>query len=92
MDGPDQYDQMMYRWVNTHQLPLCKKSPQILSLLSYLFGASEFEPKKVIWNPERSYDGFRVLIEGQGIRGTQEIVVDGSKDNEFDMDTPGMSE
>ncbi|KNB43711.1 endonuclease exonuclease phosphatase [Blastocystis sp. subtype 4] len=87
-EGPRQYDQMMYRWVNTHQLPLRKKSPQVLSLLSLLFGASEYDPEKVIWNPEREYGGFRVLLEGQGTRNFQEIAEDLSEENEFDMDTP----
>mgnify|MGYP003104430380 CR=1 FL=1 len=91
-EGPRQYDQMMYRWVNTHQLPLRKKSPQVLSLLSLLFGASEYDPEKVIWNPEREYGGFRVLLEGQGTRNFQEIAEDLSEENEFDMDTPSRSE
>ena len=78
----------MYHWVNTHSLPLNKKSPQILSLLSLLFGASEYDQGKVIWNPEREYGGFRVLIEGQGTIKSQEIVDNQSEENEFEMDIP----
>lgn len=78
----------MYHWVNTHSLPLNKKSPQTLSLLSLLFGASEYDQGKVIWNPEREYGGFRVLIEGQGTIKSQEIVDSQSEENEFEMDIP----
>ena len=87
----------MFHWVNTHSLPLSTISPHILNILELLFNADEYDEDKIIWNPSRPGEGFRVLLEGKASVGgesrkereKQMMAKEGEEVNEFDVDVTG---
>ena len=92
----------MFHWVNTHTLPLSTASSHLLTILELLFSADEYDEDKVVWNPARPGEGFRVLLQGKASVGGEsrrererERVRDGGRGedeevNEFDVDVTGM--
>ena len=59
----------MFRWVNTHTLPLAAASSHLLTILELLFSADEYDEDKIVWNPTRPGEGFRVLLQGRASVG-----------------------
>ena len=86
----------MFHWVNTNSLPLSTASPHLLTILELLFSADEYDEDKIVWNPTRPGDGFRVLLQGKASVGGEsrkererERIREGEEENEFDVDITG---
>ena len=88
----------MFRWVNTHTLPLAAASSHLLTILELLFSADEYDEDKIVWNPTRPGEGFRVLLQGRASVGGESRKEkekekgreEGEEENEFDVDVTGM--
>ena len=90
----------MFHWVNTHTLPLSTASSHLITILELLFSADEYDEDKVVWNPARPGEGFRVLLQGKASVGGESRrdrermngrdSGEGEEENEFDVDVTGM--
>ena len=82
------YDQRMFHWVNTNQLPLQGMKMQTLKLISDIFGGRTIATGEAVWTPDmKARKLTRVLITGKAIAGAKKAdakPVDSS--NEFDVD------
>lgn len=77
------FDQRMYRWVNEAKLPLEKCLPSAPEILAILFDAEWKEANHVVWDPKEPCDGFRILLTGKAIIGTESPTRANS--SEFDL-------
>ena len=82
------YDQRMFHWVNTNQLPLQGMKMQTLKLISDIFGGRTVTTGEVVWTPDmKARKLTRVLVTGKAIAGAKQVdakPVDSN--NEFDVD------
>ena len=84
------YDQKMFHWVNTNQLPLNGMKLQILKLISDVFGGQLFTTGQTIWTPSMKEKKLsRVLITGKAVVGADMSAQLTQTDNEFDIDLSG---
>lgn len=65
------FDQRMYRWIREAKLPLEKCLAPAPEILAILFDAEWREENEVIWDPKNPCDGFRILLTGKAIVGTE---------------------
>ena len=85
------YDQRMFHWVNSNELPLNGMKQQLLKLISELFNGQYIQSGKAIWEPSMKAKKLsRIIINGKAMVGKEEEVKKVS-DNEFDIDVAGMS-
>ena len=84
------YDQRMFHWVNSNELPLNGMKQQLLKLISELFNGQYIQSGKSIWDPSMKAKKLsRIIINGKAMVGKEEEVKKVS-DNEFDIDVAGM--
>ena len=83
------FDKRMFHWVNEHQLPFAGLKPQLIKLISDLFGGVMVSMGKCVWDPAvNSPKMQRVLLMGKAVTGKE---VEAAKpkadsDNAFDID------
>ena len=84
------YDQRMFHWVNTNQLPLNGMKLQILKLISDVFGGQLITAGQTVWMPSMKEKKLsRVLITGKAVVGADLSSQLTQTDNEFDVDLSG---
>ena len=85
------YDQMMYRWVNTSQLPIAANQAAVIELLEHLYNADVYDADMIVWNPVKRGKEFRVLLSGRAVVGGEKrkSVEVNEEVNEFDLDVGG---
>ena len=84
------YDQKMFHWVNTNQLPLSGMKLQVLKLISEVFGGRLYAAGETIWTPDMKAKKLsRVIVTGKGIVGAEAAPIVKDTDNEFDVDLSG---
>ena len=85
------YDQRMFHWVNDHQLPFAGLKPQLIKLISDLFGGVMVPMGKSVWDPNVNDKKLsRILLMGKAVTGTEtEAKPKKDMDNEFDIDAGG---
>lgn len=86
------YDQRMYHWVNSHELPLNGMKQQLLKLICDIFGGIYIQTGKSIWDPSmKARKLTRVIINGKASLGKEEVASAPKEGgNEFDVDIPGI--
>ena len=68
------YDQRMYHWVNSHELPLNGMKQQLLKLICDIFGGIYIQTGKSIWDPSmKARKLTRVIINGKASLGKEEV-------------------
>lgn len=87
------YDQRMFHWVNSHELPLNGMKQQLLKLISEIFNGQYIQAGKAIWDPSmKARKLTRIILNGKATMGKEEVApVKQSTDNEFDVDVSGIS-
>lgn len=83
------FDQRMFHWVNEHQLPFSALKPQLIKLISDLFGGVMVPMGKCVWDPAvNSPKTQRVLLMGKAVTGKEVDAVKPkpASDNAFDVD------
>ena len=91
VDALRDYDQRMFHWVNTNQLPLNGMKLQILKLISDVFGGQLITAGQTVWMPSMKEKKLsRVLITGKAVVGADLSSQFTQTDNEFDVDLSGM--
>ena len=85
------YDQRMFHWGNDHQLPFAGLKPQLIKLISDLFGGVMVPMGKSVWDPNVNDKKLsRILLMGKAVTGTEtETKPKKDTDNEFDIDAGG---
>lgn len=85
------YNQMMYYWVNTSQLPIAPSQDAVIDIVGQLFGASSYDRDKLLWNPNKPIKEYRILLSGKAIVGGEvsNPATESVELNEFDMDIGG---
>ena len=86
-----EYDQMMYYWVNTNQLPIQPTQDAIIDIVSLLFDSAVYEPDSIVWNPAKRDKHYRILLSGKAVVGGEkrQEVSPSVELNEFELDIGG---
>ena len=85
------YDQRMFHWVNSNELPLNGKKPQFLKLISEVFNGQLVQSGKSIWEPSmKARKLTRIILNGKAMMGKEEEIKKIS-DNEFDVDVAALT-
>ena len=87
-----EYDQMMYYWVNTNQLPITPVQETVIELLAQLYDADVYDMDMMIWNPKKKEKNYRILLAGKAVVGREKkksIEEQEVSLNEFDFDIGG---
>ena len=83
----------MFHWVNNHQLPFAGLKPQLIKLISDLFGGVMIPVGKSVWDPNVNDKKLsRILLMGKAVTGTETEMKPKDTDNEFDIDAGGGHE
>ena len=70
------YDQRMFHWVNDHQLPFAGLKPQLIKLISDLFGGVMVPMGKSVWDPNVNDKKLsRILLMGKAVFGLLETAL-----------------
>lgn len=86
-----EYDQMMYYWVNTNQLPIAPSQDSVIDILRLLFESSVYEADSIVWEPAKQGKTYRILLSGKAVVGGEKRkeLVPLVELNEFDLDIGG---
>lgn len=85
------YNQMMYYWVNTNQLPITPSQDAVIDIIGKLFGTKVYDREMLLWDPMTPAKGYRVLLSGKAIVGGEvpKPISKSAELNEFDLDVGG---